>query len=244
MHRRFFLALVSLLFLLAATIAPTRAATQDIFVTPVPNAPFSAVVTVERSVVQRDGAVLNLKTIRDIHRDSHGRIYNESRALLPVSSTQTPEVERIHLYDPLTRTSTMLNPRARTFWTMTVNRPPATVPPSLINASPTGGTLPPNEFTRTEDLGILEMEGSPAHGVREIQTIPAENNGTGKEVVIVDEYWYADDLRINLMIKHSDPRTGTVKLTVGQLVRTEPDPALMEIPKGYSPARGEAEGSQ
>jgi hypothetical protein len=37
----------------------------------------------------------------------------------------------------------------------------------------------------------------PAHGMRETQTVTAENDG--KEVVITDEYWYSQDLRINLM---------------------------------------------
>jgi hypothetical protein len=41
----------------------------------------------------------------------------------------------------------------------------------------------------------------PAHGIRQTQTAADENNG--KEVVITDEYWYSQDLRINLMIKHS-----------------------------------------
>jgi len=68
------------------------------------------------------------------------------------------------------------------------------------------------------------------YGVRESQTIPAEKSGTGKEVVTSDEYWYSADLRINMLIKHSDPRTGAVTMTVTQVKRSEPDPALLEIP--------------
>jgi hypothetical protein len=151
---------------------------------------------------------------------------------------------RIHLYDPQTRISTMLNPQERTFWTGTVNHPPSTVPPAPGYGSATGQGLPQNEFTKEEDLGVHEMEGLLAHGFRETQTIPAENGGTGKEIVITDEYWYSDDLRINLMIKHSDPRTGTVTMTVVQVVRTEPDPSLFEIPDGYKPATAEGRTNQ
>jgi hypothetical protein len=50
-----------------------------------------------------------------------------------------------------------------------------------------------------------------------------------------DEYRYSDDLRINLIIKHSDPRTGSVTMTVTQVIRTEPDSARFEIPDGYKP---------
>ena len=67
-----------------------------------------------------------------------------------------------------------------------------------------------------------------------MQTIPAQDNG--KQIVVTDEYWYSDDLRINLMIKHNDPRTGSATLTVTQVGRTEPDAALFEIPSNYKRA--------
>jgi hypothetical protein len=92
-----------------------------------------------------------------------------------------------------------------------------------------------SEFTKEEDLGIHDMEGLPVHEVRETQTIPAENGGTGEEIVITDEYWYSEDLRINLIIKHSDPRTGSVTMTVTQVIRTEPDSARFEIPDVHKP---------
>src|SRR5262245_8956270 len=45
-------------------IVPRLPAQDDIFVTPIPNAPFNAVIQVERSIVRPDGTVLNLKTTR------------------------------------------------------------------------------------------------------------------------------------------------------------------------------------
>src|SRR5690242_21033214 len=113
---RLFLAAVSWLILLATAVPSALAqASVDIFVTPVPNVPFSGTIAVERSSVQQNGSVMNLKTLRNIGRDSRGRIYNESRTLLPVPSTVTPKLIAIHLYDPQTRVSTMLNPQQRTF---------------------------------------------------------------------------------------------------------------------------------
>jgi hypothetical protein len=232
MRVRFSLILVSWLVLLVIIISASDVSAQDVFVTPIPNVPFSGVINVERSVVQPDGSIAGFKTVRDIHRDSQGRIYNEGRALLPVSSTDTPQVVRIHLYDPQTRISTMLSPQQRIFWTNTVNRPPETVPPALL----TGSSIPQSEFTKEEDLGDHELAGVPARGFRETQTIPADKSGTGKEIVITDEYWYSDELRINVMIKHSDPRKGTATLTVTQITREEPDRALFEIPDGYTAA--------
>jgi len=223
----------SLTFFSFLLVGTGSVSAQDIFVTPVPGAPFSGIVNVERSVIQRDGSVVSLKTMREIGRDSRGRIHNESKALLPIANATTPTLLRIHLYDPQTRTSTMLDPQQRTFWTSTVNRPPSTVPPELLDASPAGDNLPSNEFAKKEDLGVQDIDGVPVHGVRETQTIAAE-----KAIVVTDEYWYSDELRMNLVIKHSDPRTGTVTMTVHESTHTEPSPTFFEIPDGYKTANG------
>ncbi|HTS59792.1 MAG TPA: hypothetical protein VMH03_19775 [Terriglobales bacterium] len=233
-------AVFGLFLLLFATGSRHTSAQVEVFVTPIPNAPFSGVVRVERSFVQPEGSVANLKSMHDIGRDSRGRIHNEARAMVPVSSVETPRVISIHLYDPQTRISTTLDPKERTFRTRTLNHPPATVPPSVRYGSPSDNGLPQNEFTKAEDLGVNDMQGLPVHGVREVQTIPGEN-GENKEIVITDECWYSEDLRINMMIKHNDPRKGTVRLSVTQVTRTEPDPALFEIPEGYKPVTAAGE---
>jgi len=217
--------------LLAVAILSSRASAQGVFVTPIPNAPFSGVVNIERTIVRKDGSVMQLKSTREVARDTRGRVHNELRPLIPVSSTDTPEVMSIHLYDPQTRISTEIDVRKRTFWTRTMDHPPSTEPPSIRFAAP-DGNAPPNEFTKQEDLGIREIAGVPAHGIRETQTVMDADDG--KEVVITDEYWYSQDLRINLMTKHSDPRKGITTVTLAQVTRAEPDPAFFEVPQGYT----------
>ena len=202
---------------------------QDIFVTPVSNAPFSAVINVERTIITPDGSAMQLKNVRYIGRDSQGRIHNESREPVPVSSTKTPQLLHIYLYDPQTRISTNIDPGKRVYWTAVLDHPPATEPPSLRFSAP-DGQAPPNEFAKEEDLGTREIEGVSAHGIRQTQTIPGEG---GKDIVVTDEYWYSADLRINLFIKHNDPRSGSKTMTVNQITRTEPDPAFFEVPGGY-----------
>jgi hypothetical protein len=238
MRSRFSLIAASLLILAVVSSAAPAAVAQaaDVFVTPIPNAPFSGMIHVERSVVRPDGSVISRKTVRNIARDTQGRIRNEYRMLLPVSSTETPQVTQVLIYDPQTRTSTMLYPSQQTFTTGTVNRPPETVPPGHL-----GNGVPPNDFTKEEDLGVHDMAGVMAHGVREVQTIPAEKSSTGKEIVITDEYWYSDELRINVVIKHSDPRTGSVAMIVSQVNRNEPDPALFVVPDGFKAPAPRAE---
>ena len=218
-------------FVLFLAIPLQPASAQGFFLTPIPTSPFSAVVNIERTMVRHDGSVpLQFKSSHYVARDSRGRIHNEMSALVPVTTTQTPPVIHIHLYDPQTRISTEINVAKRTFWTTTANHPPATEPPSIRFAAP-DGNAPPNEFTQQEDLGIRDFDGVAAHGIRETQTV-AESGG--KEVVISDEYWYSQDLRVNVMVKHVDPCKGMTTMTVTQITRTEPDPTAFEVPEGYT----------
>jgi hypothetical protein len=228
MRRKLLTTVPSVIALALLMTAPRLSAQDDIFVTPVPNAPFSGVINVQRSIVRQDGTVVNLKTVRAIHRDSRGRIYNEYRTLLPASSSETSEVTRVLLYDPQTRTSTTLFPPQHAYRSTTTRRPPATTPPVFASYGPR------NEFTREEDLGVKEMQGLAVHGLRHTQTIPAAGSGSDKDIVVSDEYWYSEDLRINLVLKHNDPRTGSVIMTVTKIARADPDSSLFEIPDGYT----------
>ena len=111
-----------LLLGISATVLPTTAQT-NIFLTPVPNAAFTAVVEVQRTRIRPDGSVFSLKSIRNMARDGIGRIHNESRTFVPATSTTTPEIVHIHLYDPRTRVSTELDARTRTVYTETMSHP-------------------------------------------------------------------------------------------------------------------------
>jgi hypothetical protein len=35
-----------------------------------------------------------------------------------------------------------------------------------------------------------------------------QSKGTGRSIVVTDEYWHAEDIRLNLLEKHNDPRKG------------------------------------
>jgi hypothetical protein len=224
-----------LLCLLCLTTCGWTQNTSGMFLTPVGNAPFTGVIVVERTIVRpKGGPVLNLKTTRDVARDSQGRVYNVLRGLVPASETSPPPVVRIHFYDLQTRSYTYLYPQRKIYTTGIVSHPPAAEPADLL-ASPAGNSIPLNQFTKQEDLGTHSVDGVSAHGVRETQTIPAASGGPEQEIVLTDEYWYSEDLHMNVVVKHNDPRTGSVTMTLTQVTRTEPDPSLFQIPDGYKP---------
>lgn len=219
------------LLFLPAPLLRAQAA-RGIFVTPIPNLPFSATVTVERSVMQADGSFLQLTSTRQIARDTQGRIHNEFRPLVPASAGVTPPVTIVHLYDPQNRMNEYLYPARKAYQMMILNRPPATDTTDAF-ASPSAQNTPPSQYARQDDLGFRAIEGLQAHGVRITQTLPAQVSGTGAEVVVTDEYWYSEDLRINLETRHNDPRTGSVTQTVSQISRAEPSPQLFVVPADY-----------
>jgi hypothetical protein len=201
-------------------------------VTPIPNAPLTGSVRVEKTDIQPNGSTLQLWSERKIARDNEGRIYNENRPFVPTTIKTVPDAIVIHLYDPQNRMTEYLYPKEKTYRAMILNRPPATDTPDDF-ASPTAAAAPPSEFARQEDLGYRTIAGLPVHGVRKTQTMTAAESGTGKEETVTNEYWYSEALRLNLETKHDDPRSGSVTMTVTQIDRSEPSAALFSVPADY-----------
>ena len=201
-----------------------------VFVTPVAGAPFSAVAVQEMRQTLRDGSSFQRKTQALIARDSAGRVRNERHQVLAANSTREPALLSVHLYDPDTRLSTLLNPFTRVARQQTLTRAPDTAPPGNWAQHPKTSF---GNNVRLEDLGPAALDGVEVHGYRRTTTLGGESTGTGKPMAVIDEYWYSEELRINLLSKHIDPRSGDLTITVTNLNRTEPDPNLFEIPQGY-----------
>ena len=224
---------------LAALIPVAAAQTRGVFVTPIPNVPLLAVVNTQSSEILPDGTTLNRKTLSAIARDGQGRIFNERRPLIPASETATPPIISIHVYDPQTRISIFIDPQSHVAWQSTLNRPPSAVPPEVGSIPLAGSTLRQPVYQRRK---IWARAGWRAWMFMEPATHRPSRRKTngGKEVTVVDEYWYSEDLRLNMLAIHKDPRTGEQTTTVTQLNRSEPDPAIFEIPSGLQghPAEG------
>ena len=145
---------------------------DGVFVTPVPGAPFSAVVKLESTQLLPDGTSVTRKTVNAIARDSQGRIYNERRQLLPAAFNGTPPVTGGHIFDPQTRISTFLDPRTHLARQRIIaERPRTAVPPAALLNTPN---------FKQEDLGVETLENVAVHGMRQTRTIPAAVTGAGK----------------------------------------------------------------
>lgn len=86
---------------------------------------------------------------------------------------------------------------------------------------------------KTEDLGVQNMEGVLAAGKRTTTTIPAGKIGNVRDIQIVSEQWFSDELQVLVMTKHSDPRTGETTYRLRNILRAEPDPGLFAVPPDY-----------
>lgn len=73
------------------------------------------------------------------------------------------------------------------------------------------------------------MQGIPVHGVRVSQTYKVGTLGNDRPLRIITEYWYSEELKINLLTKRSDPRFGVQTVRVTELARQEPDSSLFAI---------------
>jgi hypothetical protein len=199
-----------------------------IFVTPVPNAPFTAKVEIISHEILPDGSVNIRTTVNHVARSSSGRIYNERRQLVPTSYKGEPILLGALIYDPNNRLSISCDPFSHLARERTLPQPPRPAPNAVPGPAPANNPYFKEEQIGTQPLGSLTLTG-----IRRTRTIPAQASTTGKDVIITDEYWYSPDLSIYMIIKHNDPRTGEQIVAVSEVDRHEPPASLMTIPQGY-----------
>lgn len=230
---------------------------HTISVPPIPGAPFSATAVIKNQQKLPDGSVQVSSNINLIGRDSRGRTHGEMRSRVLDSYKGLPPLSEVHLYDPQTRTLTVYYPRTRIATTRTFAEQPGTASanreagsarapdPGLSSAggvnlpahggashaTATSGAQTYAPVVKVEDLGMTTLDGLDARGTRRTVVLAAADTGT--PITVVDEYWYSEDLHVNLVFTHNDPRTGYQTIALTDLVRGEPDSTFFEVPSGY-----------
>jgi hypothetical protein len=91
----------------------------------------------------------------------------------------------------------------------------------------------PGKGTR-EDLGTQMIEGVMATGTRTTTVIEAGAIGNAQPIRIVSEQWFSPELKVLVMTKHSDPRTGETTYRLTNVTQTEPVHLLFEVPADYT----------
>jgi hypothetical protein len=219
--------------------APAQQATNDanplyrplsirmstIFVPPIPGEPFSATALVENKQTMPDGTVAATRNVNLIGRDSRGRTHGEMRSRVPETSQRMPPLLEVHLFDPQTRQQTV--------YELATHIAKVDLRPEPREPANPASTSAPNPLVKVEDLGTDVIQNIYVKGTRRTLTIPAQANGTGADLTVVDEYWYSEELHVNLVLHHSDPRTGEQTVTLTDIRRGEPPQEFFEVPQDY-----------
>lgn len=192
-------------------------------VPPIEGAPFTATALIENRRTLPDGTVSDSRNMNLIGRDSSGRTRGEMRSGLPVTEPGTPQLKEVHLYDPQLQIKTVYYPETH------IATKQAQAPPRQAAMTTTAA----NNRVKVEDLGTETLQGLVAQGTRRTVTIPAGASGSTAPITVVDEYWYSEDLHVNVLLTHNDPRTGLQTVALTNIVRAEPDAAFLEVPEGY-----------
>lgn len=96
----------------------------------------------------------------------------------------------------------------------------------VVAGEPLGG----KDSVKTEDLGKRVIEGVECTGSRMTVTIPAGMIGNERAIDTVTETWYSNDLKMDVLRTHSDPRAGVTTYKVTGLLRGEQPRSLFEAP--------------
>lgn len=221
----------------------------------VAGAPYTAEAITEHIQTLADGNAIHQTMTSQVARDSQGRVRREES--FP-GAANAPQL--IMIDDPVAGVHWTLNPANKTAAKLPVkhvinamNLPGAPGPalhavePSLTMSAEGAGPITiavagvasvkdangANDWVKT-DLGMQTIEGVSAQGTKLTRTIPAGQVGNDQPLVITTETWMSPDLKVLVMSKTSDPRTGETTYSLKNIVRVEPDPALFQAPSDYT----------
>lgn len=174
----------------------------------VPNLPYTAQIVGTGFETLADGTRVRYEDRVVKMRDSQGR-----------TRIETPGV--VNLYVPLQRQFIQLLPGRKTASVMTYSVPVPTHGQDLGK-------------TTTESLGGRLINGVSAEGTRITRVLPFYG-GRGPDIVYVEEKWVSPDLKITVLARGTTTTNPGEETTteIRELDRSEPDPALFEIPTGY-----------
>jgi hypothetical protein len=207
---------------------------------PVKGAPYSAEGVTESTQVLADGNRIVQHRSSMQYRDGLGRERREETL---------GGAKMVIVSDPVANTNFTLNSQERTVRMMgglvsgngavrlEIRSSSGAGPANAGTIAVSSGMIlpgqPPSAAVATEPLGSQTIEGIVAEGTRQTHTIPAGQIGNQQPIQIVDEKWFSPELRIPVMTRHSDPREGETVFKLTNIVRTEPDPSLFQVPPDY-----------
>jgi|GEM_PF-6720169 len=95
-------------------------------------------------------------------------------------------------------------------------------------------TTPPGKrHSKIEDLEPQFFDGFKARGIRTTTMVDADTVGNDHAFQIENENWYCEELKMDVLNKHFDPRTGEQITRLINIVRGDPVIDLFMVPPGF-----------
>jgi hypothetical protein len=197
---------------------------ENMYVPPKSGQPFTAKSMV--TWTSQDESSSHVAFMSMVARDSSGKIYFESRRTQTDSGEFRPRWNFI-----------IIDPKEETRTTCYVATKSCRINAFLraVYAKSEGAEEAPRASTMVPaNLGTSVIDALTVEGTRETTSVAAGAYGNSKPLVITRELWHSPELDLDLMIKKSDPRSGTFVRKVEIISRNEPDPEYFTIPSDYT----------
>jgi len=199
--------------------------------------PYSAEELFEHTQTLGDGTRIFTSYLHTrMYRDSTGRTRTE-RVIGPPERTDPPMM--VEIYDPVAGSRYVLDPDKQTAHRSVLPPQPQTkdrrvnlpATPILPGGFGTNNLRP--EYT-SESLGTKELDGVMCEGRLNKTTYPAGAMGNDRPIVATSEVWYSQDLKLVVLSKDFDPRTGENVRRLAKLSRSQPEYSLFQPPSNYT----------
>lgn len=218
----------------------------------VTGAPYSADEVSEQTQTLADGTHIAQETqITKRYRDSEGRTRAERPWFMGGANSQLDDVKIVEINDPVSgfrytldtynrvahrfsRAESAENASGPARYTQEARALPQPTTPAPDRQ--TQAATPPRSAgpeMSNESLGPQVIEGVSVEGHRLARTFPVGSVGNDRPIVSVSESWFSTDVKITVLSKYSDPRSGERITRMKNISRSEPDPALFRPPADY-----------
>lgn len=204
---------------------------------PILNAPYSAKRHFTSVTKHADGTIGRIESGGSEARDSQGRKYSAGERQWTYFDGKQNILKSEILYrvdDPVANTETR--------WDTTLKVAKVIYLAKSASSEDASGAKCPSACDETganasgdvvEKLSTKTIGGFIAEGIRSSYTVPAGQDHNDQPIVVAHESWYCPELKIIILETNDDPRSGTTRNELIDIVRGEPDATQYRPPADY-----------
>lgn len=218
------------------------------------NAPVSYQRFQDSIQVLADGTRLTHTSMVDtLYRDSAGRVHLENPVFIGRSSDRKPrQMQLIKIQDPTVGFQYILDTTNHVAYRFPFascddgsqgNAKNSPAPRTAAQSKTVSTSSDPDRIQHSsKSLGTQVIEGIQAKGFQSTTVFPVGLFGNDRPITRTCESWEPEvDLGTPVLYKCSDPRFGDSTTRMTNIILTEPDPTLFQVPPGYSIADGQGD---